>query len=69
MAAHVFEHAEFDGARKSRFQAHLGVVNLIRNFWKCMGSKIKKAKIVSHGGLSYAKWWEDSKSGLKIQIG
>ena len=39
VVSHVFEHAEFDGARKNRFQALSGVVNLISNFWKCIRGK------------------------------
>ena len=31
--------------------------------------KNKNLKILTYGGLQDAKWWEDSKSGLKIQIG
>ena len=32
------------------------------------GQKIQNVKIISNGVLKDAKWWEDSKSGLKIQI-
>ena len=39
VVSHGFRHAEFDGARKNRFQALLGVANLISNFWKCMGGQ------------------------------
>ena len=31
--------------------------------------KNQKAKILSNTCLEYAKWWEDSKFGLRIQIG
>ena len=32
-------------------------------------SKNQNAKIISSVCLKYAKWWEDSKSGLSIQVG
>ena len=32
-------------------------------------SKNQNAKIISSVCLKYAKWWEDSKSGLSVQIG
>ena len=32
------------------------------------GQKIQNVKIISNGVPKDAKWWEDSKSGLKIQI-
>ena len=32
-------------------------------------SKSQNAKIISNWCLIYAKWWEDSKSGLRIQVG
>ena len=31
--------------------------------------KNQNLKIISNGGLLYVKWWEDSKSGRRIQIG
>ena len=38
-------------------------------FWKWHGkSKNRNVKIMTMTGLSYVKWWEDSKSGPKIQI-
>ena len=62
----IFEHADFDGARKSRFQAILGVENLICLF-NAWGQTIKRQKLHQMGVLRYVKWWEDSKSGLRIQ--
>ena len=55
MVSRVLEHAEFDGALRSRFQTLLGVMNLLEIFEDAWGSKNKKAKIISNGGLRYAK--------------
>ena len=46
VVSHGFRHAEFNGARKNRFQALLGVANLISNFRKCMGGQ--KIKMQNH---------------------
>ena len=56
VVSHGFRHAKFNGARKNRFQALLGVVNLISKFLKMHGrSKNQNAKIVSNGCLTYVK--------------
>ena len=45
VVSHGFRHAEFNGARKNRFQALLGVANLISNFRKYIGGqKVKMRK-------------------------
>ena len=50
MVSHVFEDAEFDGARQSRFQALLGGRNFNWKFLKMHeGQKIKRQKLYQLG--------------------
>ena len=50
VVSHAFRHSELKGARKNRFQAFLGVANLISNFRKYMGGqKIEMRKSYQMG--------------------
>ena len=55
VVSHGFRHAEFNCAGKNRFQAFLGVSNLISMFWKCMGCQKIKIKNTLNRCLKSAK--------------
>ena len=68
--SHYLVHLMPIGTILSKIDQYLDLPHRLWSFRVNMGgSKIQNVKIITNGALRYAKWWENSKSGFKIQIG